>query len=250
MNKLFELLTKSEKEFLKYLRKALPINYSQGGSVYPNSIQKPKVNTFYSDFLSSSPFDSFWSSTISSSGTFTLSNGITEGVAVLSTNTNAAGRSYCTSGQNIFRGQVGIINKTKASIDWSTALTAADNTNTGEAIFGYMNNISTDSTHVAAFILTMGLTDVTFVARTRGGGSTNNTPLTLPTSGVFNTYEVIMNEDKEVIFYINGIEVAKHTTQLPNTSTGCNQGLGIRKTAGIVARQIQCDWIASEQKIL
>lgn len=62
----------SDRPFLSYLRRKLGFGSSGGSSLYPSESQNNKRKVeFFTDFLSPSPFDSFWTSTISS-GTVTI----------------------------------------------------------------------------------------------------------------------------------------------------------------------------------
>ena len=68
--------------------------------------------------------------------------------------------------------------------------------------------------------------------------------VTLPGDGTYAVLEIVINGTTNVQFYIDGVLVATHTTVPSGGAFGTE--IGIRKTAGIVARLMKADWAAEQ----
>lgn len=220
------------------------------GRKYPLSTDTINISTFYSDFLSASPWDSFWVN-INSSGTSVVAAGNPpyRGVVVVGTGTaSSTGRNHTYSNSASLRTNSSGYIKTKASLNWLTSTNAPDGTNTHETVFGFINSVTATPSRGAFFVAECTLVSNSFKAVTIDGGVPEETILTMPSNSTYQLFEVILVADNTAIFYIDNVEVARHTTVLPNANS-FGTGFGVRKTGnGLATRQIGCDWIAFEQK--
>jgi len=122
----------------------------------------------------------------------------------------------------------------------------ADATNTFIWCFGFSDNYpSATPTYSACFILNVGVATVTLTAYSRNGGAAETTSLTIPASANFATFEVIVNGTTNVVYYIDGVAVATHTT-VPS-SGAMYLAHGVKKSAGTTARLAYIDFVAYKQ---
>ena len=121
---------------------------------------------------------------------------------------------------------------------------APDATNDYTVQFGFhsngSNNAPTTATDYAVFAYRWSGTAVEFVATTRGGGSVTTTALTTPAPATDVALQVIINGTSSVVFLVDGVVVATHTTniprQFPASSANYGNALGIWGVAGTVDR--------------
>lgn len=126
---------------------------------------------------------------------------------------------------------------------------APDATNNYGIYFGFhaggTNAIPTSSsTDYALFAYRWTGTAVEFVATSRGGFGITTTVLTTPASATDTSLQIIINGVTSVVFLVNGVVVATHTTTVPRStpagSANYTNTIGIWGVAGTVDRGFWC----------
>jgi hypothetical protein len=118
-------------------------------------------------------------------------------------------------------------------IDWNNQ--TSNGADTFVASFGFANITTGAPATCALFRLTVGLATVTFETVTRLlSGAEETNVVTLPASGTFAGFKIVLDHLSEVRFYVDNALVATHTTAIP--SSAMRNYAGVRKTAGTSTR--------------
>lgn len=221
-------------------------------SRYPENASYKRVVTFFSDFTNASPYDSFWTNN-NSNGSHSVSTQpvgeVSTGILSVGTASSNIGRNHTFNGVLFIRASAGVIYRAKYRCAMGTVISAPNGTDTCQALIGFFNTGNIRPGYCACFFFDGDITTNTFVAKTRNNGTEIDTVLTLPDGGTYRDYEVIIDGDSSVTYLIDGVEVAKHTTELPSGS-GMGTGFGVRKTGGGTAsRTMHCDWAAFQMEL-
>lgn len=188
------------------------------------------------EFLAGAVVPDWLATTTGGSGanTTTVSNtvsGSDPGAVALSPGTTATGFRLLSTASNAIRTATGAPILLAAKVALQLAPTAAENFATR---VGLINGTAGDATG-AYFRLLQGVNGEQWSAVCRNGASET----VVPTSAAATAYarlEVLLLPGSYAIYWIDGVEVARITTNLPPSSTSINAIVSIGKLAGTTAR--------------
>lgn len=170
------------------------------------------------------------------------------GVVIVSTGTTTGGRRACNLGTATFG-----INANNDTLEFEARAgvsVLSDGTDTYIAVVGFGNDPTTATpTQFVGFVHDRAVSTTNWVARTTSGGSTTNTDtgVAVPLHGTqaLSVLRVTHVRNSALsyttTFYINGSQVAQHTTN--NLTTDHAPVLGIFKSAGTTARTLLTDYV-------
>lgn len=121
----------------------------------------------------------------------------------------------------------------------------SDGTDTYDSYIGLFDYSANDFTDSVYFKYTHGTNSGNWQCITTSGGTatTNNTAVAGGNT-TYSIFEIRINSDAtEVLFYIDGVLVATHTTNIPTTAV-LGHTIRITKSAGTTARLIYTDWVS------
>jgi len=219
---------------------------SSGFTVYPTGLAPLIMEYFWdcggSNSVPPPPFTNDNSGTGANIANVALGPPYT-GYQQYTTGTTATGRAYIIT-NNPFRAESAQTLSAKARVRLNAQ--AVDGVNTFTWVFGFSDNYqSATPTYSACFILSVSAGAVTLTAYSRNNGTAETTSLTIPSSANFATYEIVINGTTNIVYYIDGVAVATHTT-IPS-SGAMYLAHGIQKIAGLTARIQYIDFIAYKQ---
>lgn len=213
---------------------------------------------FYTDFMqetSATATDGALSELNSGSGAAVTSTAVTSsseiGIARLATGTTATGRSHLYSG---FAGGPTTLRFGGGSWFFETKIkvtTLSDGTNRFQLPVGFFDLITTAAQTNGAFFLydeggvsTGSAASANWqVCTTNGGTRTYTTTSIAVSTSAWVRLEVEVNAaGTSVAFYIDGVLVATHTTNIPTANT-VGFGMGILKSIGTTSRTVDSDYV-------
>ena len=216
-----------------------------GGSRFPDYGSEPTSLEFFTDFASTSPWDSFWSDQ-NSNGALNASSAAFApriGGYRFATGTNANGRRHAAPNVTT----VLITADDQRTFEYAAAVRfpiQPANDQRSEHLAGFVNSFTSDASNAATFRMTWDAVGgaVLFEALTRSGGNFESTVLTTPSTTEWLLLNIRINGDVNIEYFVNGVLVATHTT-IPTVSM--QPVVGVRKlNSGTSARETEADWMA------
>lgn len=207
-----------------------------------------RFSPWWCDYLAAGSSQNGWGSSTSGTGSgFGQNYDIVSsypvfGVQELRTGTTTSGRAALTTWNNVFDPDSGGF-----AVDFEASVMVPDLSGGGEDYIvhlGFGDDWGTNGEHAecAGFVYRQATDGDFWVAQTRDGGvETKTVTAVAPSTAGFQTLRVTGSSDGLTwTFYIDGTQVAQHTTNVPDGRLGL--GVRIYKTGGTTNRELYIDW--------